>query len=99
MNGPNDGSLSGQNKSRGSDEAGFTARVAVLLSKLICGDPLTRGRAAIPLAICNEWVTTPRKVSHLEAVWSKRESASAFPQHISLLAHVLFDIPGTTRVI
>jgi hypothetical protein len=86
----------GRIRGRGSDEAGFTARVAVLLSKLICGDPLTRGRAAIRLGYLQRMgsLTPEEGISFGKAVWSKRESASAFPQHISLLAHVLFDIPG-----
>jgi tetratricopeptide (TPR) repeat protein len=83
-------------RGRGSDEVRFAARVAVLISKLIGGDPLTRGRAAIRLGYLQRIgsLTPEEGISFGKAVWSTRESDSALPQHTSLLAHVLFDIPG-----
>jgi tetratricopeptide (TPR) repeat protein len=88
--------LSARISGRGSDEAGFSARVAVLISKVLAGDPLTRGRAAIRLGYLQRMrsLTPEEGISFGKAVWSKRESDSALPQHTSLLAHVLFDIPG-----
>ncbi len=83
-------------KGRGSDEARFAARVAVLISKLVAGDPLTRGRAAIRLGYLQRMrsLTPEEGISFGKAVWSKRESDSTLPQDTSLLAHALFDIPG-----
>jgi hypothetical protein len=81
---------------RGSDEARFASRVAVLISKLIGSDPLTRGRAAIRLGYLQRIgsLTPEEGISFGKAVWSIRESESALPQNTNLLAHVLFDIPG-----
>ena len=83
-------------RGRGSDEARFAARVAVLISKVVAGDPLTRGRAAIRLGYLQRMrsLTPEEGISFGKAVWSKRESDSTLPQDTSLLAHALFDIPG-----
>jgi tetratricopeptide (TPR) repeat protein len=81
---------------RGSNEIRFAARVATLVSKIMNGDPLTRERAALRLACLQQRssLTPQESISFGQALWSKRESESALPQHTNLAPHVLFDIPG-----
>ena len=92
--------LPGRIGGRGTDESRFAARVAVLISKVIDGDPLTRERAAIRLALLQQMgsLTPKESIEFGHAVWSKRESDAALPQHITLLPHVLLDIPGHDKL-
>jgi hypothetical protein len=81
---------------RGSNEAGFAARVAVLISKVMSGDSLTRGRAAIRLSCLQRMgsLTPEEGIAFGKAVWSKRESDSVLPELTGLRADTLFDISG-----
>jgi hypothetical protein len=74
-------SLPGKIGGRGSDEVKFAARVAVLILKLIDGDPLTRERAAFRLACLQRMgsLSPEESISFGQAVWSRRESDSALP--------------------
>jgi len=79
-----------------ADEMGLSTRISTLLSKINESDSLTRERSALRLLVLFRMhlLTDQQSTAFGQALWSKRESNSSFPQDTGLAPHVFFDIPG-----